>query len=375
MRKVRGIFGSPDAHWIGDGFPVRSMVSPAVQGASSTSPFLLLDYAGPANFSPTERPRGVGVHPHRGFETVTIVYQGEVEHRDSTGEGGVIGPGDVQWMTAASGILHEEFHSQAFTRSGGTLEMVQLWVNLPAKDKNAPAGYQTLLDKEIPAVALPDGAGTVRVIAGDYQGHAGPARTFTPIDIWDISLNRGGTVSLTLSEGRTLGIAVLRGNALINGADKVREAQFALLDRDGGDVTVEGETDARLLIFSGEPIDEPVAMHGPFVMNTREEIRQAMADFESKPNAVASSRLRFIVPSAILRFRDATVWEADSWRPAGAARSPGSQLSFWAAGIAQVPLMIEGSVSLGQYTRNIRMNSPGGVGSQFDSLSFPGESF
>jgi redox-sensitive bicupin YhaK (pirin superfamily) len=280
MRQVRGIFGSPSAHWVGDGFPVRSMFSHADQG-EHVSPFLLLDYAGPAAFAPAERPRGVGVHPHRGFETVTIVYQGEVEHRDSTGEGGLIGPGDVQWMTAASGILHEEFHSQAFTRKGGTLEMVQLWVNLPAKDKGAKPGYQTLLDRDIPTVKLSDNAGTLRVIAGDYEGHAGPAKTFTPIDLWDIRLKRGGTASLTLLEGRMLGIVVLRGHILINGADKVREAQFALLDREGGDVMIEAETDATLLVLSGEPIDEPVAMHGPFVMNSREEIRQAMADFQS----------------------------------------------------------------------------------------------
>lgn len=281
MRRVRGIFGSAGTHWVGDGFPVRSIVSPTVQGSSSISPFLLLDYAGPTAFSPAEHPRGVGTHPHRGFETVTIVYQGEVAHRDSSGGGGVIGPGDVQWMTAASGILHEEFHSEAFTRMGGTLEMVQLWINLPAKDKNAPAGYQTLLDKDIPTVKLPDNAGTLRVIAGDYEGHTGPARTLTPIDIWDIRLDLGGTTSLTLPEGRTLGLVVLRGHVLINGADKVREAQFALFDREGGDVAIEAETDATLLVLSGAPIDEPVAMHGPFVMNSREQIRQAMADFES----------------------------------------------------------------------------------------------
>ncbi len=280
MRQVRGIYSSPAAHWVGDGFPVRSIFSHAAQG-EHVSPFLLLDHAGPAEFAPAQKPRGVGVHPHRGFETVTIVYQGEVEHRDSTGQGGLIGPGDVQWMTAASGILHEEFHSQAFTRSGGTLDMVQLWVNLPAKDKGAAPGYQTLLDRDIPAVALPDGAGTLRVIAGDYQGRAGPARTFTPIDIWDISLKRNGQASLALPEGRTLGLVVLRGNILINGADKAREAQFVLFDRTGGEVTIEGETDATLLVLSGEPIDEPVAMHGPFVMNTNAEIRQAMADFQS----------------------------------------------------------------------------------------------
>lgn len=280
MRQVRGIFSSPSAHWVGDGFPVRSMFSHAAQG-EHVSPFLLLDYAGPAEFVPTERPRGVGVHPHRGFETVTIVYQGEVEHRDSTGEGGLIGPGDVQWMTAASGILHEEFHSQAFTRKGGTLEMVQLWVNLPAQHKGTEPGYQTLLDKDIPAVTLPDGAGTLRVIAGDYEGHAGPARTFTPIDIWDLRLKSGGATALTLPEGRMFGIVVLRGNVLLNGADQAREAQFALLDREGGGVIIEAETDATLLVLSGEPIDEPVAMHGPFVMNTSEEIRRAMADFQS----------------------------------------------------------------------------------------------
>lgn len=280
MRQVRGIYSSPAAHWVGDGFPVRSMFSHAAQG-EHVSPFLLLDHAGPAEFAPAEQPRGVGVHPHRGFETVTIVYQGEVEHRDSTGQGGVIGPGDVQWMTAASGILHEEFHSQAFTRSGGTLDMVQLWVNLPAKDKSAAPGYQTLLDRDIPAVALPGGAGTLRVIAGDYEGHAGPAQTFTPIDIWDLRLKRDGQTSLALPEGRTLGLVVLSGNVLINGADKAREAQFVLFDRKGGEIAIEAETDASVLVLSGEPIDEPVAMHGPFVMNTREEIRQAMADFQS----------------------------------------------------------------------------------------------
>jgi len=279
MRQVRGIYSSPAAHWVGDGFPVRSLFSHAAQG-EHVSPFLLLDHAGPAEFAPASKPRGVGVHPHRGFETVTIVYQGEVEHRDSTGRGGLIGPGDVQWMTAASGILHEEFHSQAFTRAGGTLDMVQLWVNLPAKDKSAAPGYQTLLERDIPAVALEGGAGTLRVIAGDYQGHVGPARTFTPIDIWDLRLKRDGQTSLALPEGRTLGLVVLSGNVLINGADKAREAQFVLFDRKGGEVAIEAETDASVLVLSGEPIDEPVAMHGPFVMNTREEIRQAMADFQ-----------------------------------------------------------------------------------------------
>jgi redox-sensitive bicupin YhaK (pirin superfamily) len=280
MRKILGVYTSPRPHWVGDGFPVRSMFSHATHG-QHVSPFLLLDYAGPADFPPAERPRGVGEHPHRGFETVTIVYQGEVEHRDSTGKGGVIGPGDVQWMTAASGILHEEFHSRAFTREGGTLEMAQLWVNLPAKDKNAEPGYQTLLDRDIPAVALPDEAGALRVIAGDYEGNRGPARTFTPINIWDLRLRQGGTTSLTLPEGHTAGLVVLRGTVRINGSDTAREAQFVLLECTGGAVTLEANSEATVLILSGEPIEEPVVAQGPFVMNTPEEIRQAVVDFRS----------------------------------------------------------------------------------------------
>ncbi len=172
MRKILGVYSSTRPHWVGDGFPVRSMFSYATLG-QQVSPFLLLDYAGPVDFAPAEEPRGVGAHPHRGFETVTIVYKGEVEHQDSTGNGGVIGPGNVQWMTAASGILHKEFHSRAFTRKGGTLEMVQLWVNLPAKDKDAAPGYQAVLDLDIPAVTLPDAAGTLRVIAGADKGSLG----------------------------------------------------------------------------------------------------------------------------------------------------------------------------------------------------------
>lgn len=280
MRKVLGIYSSPRPHWVGDGFPVRSLFSHASHG-EHVSPFLLLDYAGPADFAPADEARGVGVHPHRGFETVTIVYQGEVEHQDSTGKGGVIGPGDVQWMTAAGGILHEEYHSPAFTRKGGTLEMVQLWVNLPAKDKNAAPGYQTLLDRDIPAVELTDRAGTVRVIAGEYDGHRGPAHTFTPIDVWDVRLRQGGTASFTLPEGHTVAVVVLKGTVQVNGDAVAREAQLVVLDRTGGEVTLEANNDASLLVLSGEPIDEPVVMQGPFVMNTADEIRQAMADFQS----------------------------------------------------------------------------------------------
>jgi redox-sensitive bicupin YhaK (pirin superfamily) len=265
---------------VGDGFPVRSLFSHTSHG-DHVSPFVLFDYAGPAEFAPADKPRGVGTHPHRGFETVTIVYKGEVEHRDSTGKGGIIGPGDVQWMTAAGGILHKEFHSEEFTRKGGTLEMVQLWVNLPAKDKSAAPGYQTLVKQDIPSVELPNRAGTLRVIAGDYEGHHGPAHTFTSIDLWDLRLNQGGAASFVLPEGRTVSVVVLKGTVQVNGDAIAREAQFVLLDRRGGEITLEANSDASLLILSGEPIDEPVVMSGPFVMNTSHEIKQAMVDFKS----------------------------------------------------------------------------------------------
>ncbi|MDQ3260409.1 MAG: pirin family protein [Pseudomonadota bacterium] len=278
MKRILGVHNAPKSHWVGDGFPVRSMFSYDSHGAQ-LSPFLLLDYAGPATFTSAAKPRGVGEHPHRGFETVTIVYEGEVEHRDSTGSGGRIGPGDVQWMTAASGILHDEFHSQEFTRAGGTLEMVQLWVNLPAKDKMAAPGYQTLLNNDIPAVDLPDGAGKVRVIAGEYAGHRGPAHTFTPIDVWDVRLNQGHATEFAAPEGRTLALIVLRGAVLVNGSEVAREAQLVTFDRAGGAVSLEANNDATVLLLSGEPIDEPIVGYGPFVMNSKQEIQQAIADF------------------------------------------------------------------------------------------------
>jgi len=280
MKKVLGVYSAPRQHWVGDGFPVRSMFSYNSHG-QHLSPFLLLDHAGPMKFDPAVRPRGVGEHPHRGFETVTIVYEGEVEHRDSTGAGGKIGPGDVQWMTAASGILHEEFHSREFTRTGGTLEMVQLWVNLPAKDKMSAPGYQTLLNRDIPSIELPDNAGNVRVIAGEYAGHRGPAHTFTPIDVWDVRLNQGHIAEFAVPDGRTLALIVLRGTVLVNGSQVAREAQMVMLDRVGRDVSMEANSDATVLLLSGESIDEPVVGYGPFVMNSETEIEQAMTDFNS----------------------------------------------------------------------------------------------
>lgn len=280
MKKLIGIYTSPRGHWVGDGFPVRTLFSYDSLG-KHISPFLLLDHAGPAEFTPTEQRRGVGQHPHRGFETVTIVYDGEVEHRDSTGAGGTIGPGDVQWMTAAKGILHEEFHSPAFARRGGALEMVQLWVNLPAKDKMAEAGYQTIVDADIPVLPLAKDAGQLRLIAGEFAGTRGPARTFTPIDVWDLRLNPGKPVTLDLHAGRNTALVILRGTLLINGQEIARQGQLALFERDGRQVTLESNDDAKVLLLSGEPIDEPIVGHGPFVMNTEQEIHQAFADFQS----------------------------------------------------------------------------------------------
>jgi quercetin 2,3-dioxygenase len=278
MKNISGIYCAPPRHWVGDGFPVRSMFSYNSHGRH-VSPFLLLDHAGPMNFAPAERPRGVGEHPHRGFETVTIVYDGEVEHKDSTGAGGRIGPGDVQWMTAGSGILHQEFHSHDFTRTGGTLEMVQLWVNLPAKNKMTDPSYQTLLDADIPAVTLPDGAGQLRVIAGEFDGHRGPARTFSSMHVWDLRLNRDGAARLDLPEGWNGLLVVLRGTVQINDAEIAREGQLVVLGTEREGVVVESNNDAIVLVLSGQPIDEPIVGHGPFVMNTEAEIQQAMRDY------------------------------------------------------------------------------------------------
>ncbi len=280
MRQILGVYSAPAQHWVGDGFPVRTMLSYHDQG-QHISPFIMLDYAGPATFEPTQSRRGVGAHPHKGFETVTVVYEGEVEHRDSTGAGGLIGPGDVQWMTAASGILHEEYHSPAFAAKGGNFEMVQLWVNLPAKDKSAKPGYQSLLDADIPVVDLPNGAGKLRVIAGNFDQAHGPARTFTPINMWDVRLGRDKSVTLDVPDGHTLSVLVLSGTIEVNGQEIAREAQMVLLGRDGGGVTIEANAEAKLLVLSGEPIDEPVVAHGPFVMNTSAEIKQAMIDYQT----------------------------------------------------------------------------------------------
>ncbi len=279
-KTILGRYGNNRGHWVGDGFPVRSLFSYNSLGAH-ISPFLLLDYAGPHYFEPTTDRRGVGQHPHRGFETVTIVYDGEVEHRDSAGNGGVIGPGDVQWMTAAGGIIHEEYHSPAFAKTGGPFRMIQLWVNLPAKDKMGPGGYQGILDADIPVVDLPDGAGKARIIAGEFGGVKGPASTFTPINVWDVTLNRDADITLDLPEGHTAMLVVLTGHVTVNGAQGAGEAEMILLGREGSGVSVHADGDAKLLVLTGEPIDEPIVGHGPFVMNNEAEIRQAIDDYNS----------------------------------------------------------------------------------------------
>ncbi|MGD9539880.1 pirin family protein [Methylocystis sp.] len=281
MRKIVGVYPAPDSmHWVGDGFPVHSLFSHHEHGAR-VSPFLLFDYAGPFDFPPSAKRRGVGAHPHRGIETVTIILDGEIAHRDSTGAGGLIGPGDVQWMRAASGVVHEEYHSESFAKSGGRFELVQLWVNLPARDKMSPPRYQTLLDKDIPRVDLADDAGLVRVIAGEFDGHRGPAQTATPIDLWDMRIDAGKSVRFTLPEGHTALAAVLEGTVEVNGEKVARAMDVVVFDETGGEVAFEANSDTKLIIMSGEPIDEPVAQQGPFVMNTQDELRQAFVDYQS----------------------------------------------------------------------------------------------
>ncbi|MDU2023513.1 MAG: pirin family protein, partial [Leclercia adecarboxylata] len=251
MKNVTGIYTAPRQHWVGDGFPVRSMFSYQTHG-EPLSPFLLLDYAGPYSFPPDGAKRGVGEHPHRGFETVTIVYSGEVEHRDSTGKGGVIGPGDVQWMTAGSGILHEEFHSSAFAQQGGELKMMQLWVNLPAKDKMATPGYQSITKSQIPVLTLPDNRGELRVIAGRYEEVTGPAQTHSPLNLWDITLRQGSLLTLTQPEGWSTALVVLEGSVTVNGSAQAGEAQLVVLSQEGEKLHLEASSDAKVLMMAGE---------------------------------------------------------------------------------------------------------------------------
>ncbi|GAB4129129.1 MAG: pirin family protein [Acidobacteriota bacterium] len=277
-KQVLGVYGVASAHWVGDGFPVRTLLPS--QDVPELSPFLLLDYAGPARFEPSDRPRGVEEHPHRGFETVTIAYQGSVDHRDSAGHAGTIHPGDVQWMTAASGVVHEEMHGREFTAQGGVFEVVQLWVNLPAAYKMSPPRYQSLTGEDIPRVELGPGA-FGRVISGSLNGVAGPARTFTPVNVFDVRMEGGAHGRLGLPEGHNAAVVLLRGDAVLNGVELRGEARLAKLSPTAETVELAAGAPSLLLILSGQPIDEPVARYGPFVMNTEAELRQAFADYRA----------------------------------------------------------------------------------------------
>ena len=277
-RTIRRTFEGSEPHIVGDGFPVQTFI-PQPGLDAEISPFLLLDYAGPKEFPPSERPRGVDEHPHRGFETVTVVYQGELEHRDSAGHSGALGPGDVQWMTAASGLVHEEKHARAFAARGGTMEIVQLWVNLPRVHKMSPPRYQDIRSADIPVVPL-GGGGSLRVIAGACDGRMGPAKTFTPVHLYDVRLDGGATATVPIAEEHQAAILVLRGRITVGGA-AIGERQIALLSLDGDDVTISAAEPSTLLFMAGEPIEEPIARYGPFVMNTRDELVQAVEDYRS----------------------------------------------------------------------------------------------
>ncbi len=278
-RTVDAVYRPPPLHWVGDGFRVHGYFSTIPAAVRRLSPFLMLDYHPAYDYSPTGTPRGVGVHPHRGFETVTIAFEGSVAHHDSEGNGGVIGPGDVQWMTAASGILHKEYHEAEFARRGGTFHMAQLWVNLPKTHKMSPPGYQGLTAAQMGEVTLQNGAGVVRVVAGEYEGAKGPARTFTPIDLYHVRLNANGSASFTLPRHHNTAFLVMRGAVSFGGESTAKENDFVLFRHDGDVIEATASSDAELLVLSGEPIDEPVVQYGPFVMNSQQEIIQAVHDF------------------------------------------------------------------------------------------------
>jgi redox-sensitive bicupin YhaK (pirin superfamily) len=280
MKKILGIYGSPKRHWVGDGFPVQTLFTYSTLGRH-ISPFLKLDYVQPTDFPASLHKRGGGQHPRRGLEMVTIVYQGELEYQDSTGAGGRIRPGDVQWMTAAGGILHEEYHSPDFSGAGGTLEMVQLWVNLPATQKLAEPRFQLLVRQDIPQVDLPGGVGQVRVIAGRYAGRQGPAHTVTPMEVWDVRLHAHKRLSLHLKSGFTCAVALLQGAVRVNGVETLSDSRLVLFDSQCSELLLESSLESILLLLSGQPIDEPIIGYGPFVMNTEAQIAQAIEDFET----------------------------------------------------------------------------------------------
>ncbi|KEA45245.1 short-chain dehydrogenase [Campylobacter mucosalis] len=280
MRNVFKIYKAKSSHWVGDGFKVSPLFS-HMDEDKGTNPFLMLDYAAPQFYEPNYgKPRGVGKHPHKGFETVTIAYSGEVAHRDSSGGGGVIKPGDVQWMTAGAGIIHEEFHSENYSKSGREFEIAQLWVNLPKAHKLTPPKYQHLAKENIPVVEF-DG-GFVRVIAGNFNGTKGAASTFSVLNVWDIVINADKTANFSVPSNQSLSLVVLRGDLEINGKDRATQGDLVGFELNGGDISVKAQgKDAKILLLSGEPINEPVVGYGPFVMNSAGEIREAINEFNS----------------------------------------------------------------------------------------------
>jgi len=281
-RSIEVVVSPPNPHYVGDGFRVHNFIPSGYHlDMQRMTPFIMMDYNSPFYFPPTDKPRGVGVHPHRGFETVTIAYKGRVAHHDSAGNSGVIGEGEVQWMTAASGILHKEFHETEFSKAGGDFQMVQLWVNLPAKDKMSKPKYQGITKDQIKKYNLADNAGVVEVIAGQYKDVTGAASTFTPVNLLNTRLNKGGKAGFSFPKNYNTGLLVIEGSIKVNDTEAVEANNFVLFENDGEDFTVEATENAIVLVLSGEPINEPIAAHGPFVMNTRNEILQAMEDYNT----------------------------------------------------------------------------------------------
>ena len=279
-KSVELVASPREPHFVGDGFRVHNFIPSGFRlDMERMDPFIMLDYNSKFKFAPSARPKGVGVHPHRGFETVTIAYQGKVEHHDSSGGGGVISEGDVQWMTAASGVLHKEFHEKEWSKEGGDFQMVQLWVNLPAKDKMSKPKYQAMENASIAKVPLANNGGEIEVIAGEYKGVKGTATTFTPINMLNVKLNQGAKAEFEMPASYNTGLLVIEGSILVNGTTIGPTNHFVLMANDGEQFTIEATEDAIVLVLGGEPINEPIAAHGPFVMNTREEIVQAFEDF------------------------------------------------------------------------------------------------
>ncbi|MFE5317999.1 pirin family protein [Paenibacillus sp. NPDC056579] len=281
LRTIQGTYKGAPFHMVGDGFRVSNYFPSGTNFQQRFSPFILMDYNAPFVFPPSDNVKGVGAHPHRGFETVTIAYDGYIEHNDNSGNHGIIGPGDVQWMTAGSGLLHKEYHEREFSKRGGLFHMIQLWVNLPRSQKMHPPQYQELLKAQMGKVELPDDGGAVRVIAGEYKGVRGPAQTFTPIHLFDIQFNLNGKAEFTLPESYNTGLLVLKGSLQINDIQIAAAGDFILFDNVPGDIVLEALTDdALVIVLSGEPIDEPMVQRGPFVMNSHAEIMEAFQDFQ-----------------------------------------------------------------------------------------------